>query len=1147
MTTESNFLNSDFGVSFDDLYHRPGLLKLHEKFEEYLAHKDEEAFKQYCALKQDYQSFSKLEESNILIDLAPILEEFIAKLFLIENQNHDLQKQHHIKSVIYKVRRNFVQRNIVKKFNGQNSLKDIINYAKDNEIEVPLYLDIDIEAPQAMDLIMQDLVLDFENIADLELKLAQKIDAADPEELDLLTLYCAIAAFSDYGKLLHKDGALFVIPQKTDPQNLVSKNPFNTKKRDGFNLTDNGYSQNRVLGEANYCIFCHKQGKDSCRTGLKEKDQDKFKYDALNVELHGCPLDEKISEMNLLKSGGLSIAALSVAIIDNPMIAGTGHRICNDCMKSCIFQKQDPVDIPQIETQTFKDVLSLPYGFEIYSLFTRWNPLNIQNPLPKEATNKKVLIAGLGPAGYSLAHYLLNEGHDIVAIDGLKIEPLDPQISGIDISGNRHQFRPIKDISEIYEPLSKRAIQGFGGVAEYGITVRWDKNYLKVIRLLLERRQNFRMFGGIRFGSSITDKIAFEQYGFDHVALCIGAGRPNIIEFKNNFAKGVRMASDFLMALQLTGAFKKELFTNLQVRMPIAVIGAGLTAIDTACEAGAYYLVQIEKFAHKYQKLVENLGQEVVLASFNEEEKQIAQEFLNHAHEAQSSNNKNDLLAKWGGVKVIYRKNIQSSPAYRYNHQEINKGFDENIEFIENQSPVEAVLDDFGHIQALKTKNNEGQESIFDCKSLMVAAGTYPNLSPIFEDGLDLERQGRYFAQIDENAQQLSNGNSPQPDSFSILTKIDQETQKSVSFFGDLHPNFEGNVVKAMASAKLGYSKVNDLLQKVENSENAGFLDKINEEFVVKIEKINPFSQYSTEIFIKAPLLANQTRLGQIFRLQNYHNLAPIIQGQTMAMEGVTVTALEVDKKHGIIRGIVMDFGGSTSLIKNFKDGDPAIFMGPSGKATELAKDETVILVGGGRGNMPLTAIAKAYKENGCKIIFFAGYSKNEYVVRQEEIEKYSDVAVFAIENEMPNLTLNRPQDLQFKGLVTQAITDYALREQTIDFREIDRIFVIGNERMSYEVTRIRNEELQDVLNPKHIAITSLNAPMQCMLKGVCSQCLQKRFNEEKGAWEYFYACSDQDQKSDALDFDHLKSRCGQNSLSEKMSRMWIRYLRSLS
>ena len=67
------------------------------------------------------------------------------------------------------------------------------------------------------------------------------------------------------------------------------------------------------------------------------------------------------------------------------MAAGTGHRICNDCMKSCIFQKQDPVDIPQVETRTLKDVLELPWGFEIYSLLTRWNPLNFARPLPRAA------------------------------------------------------------------------------------------------------------------------------------------------------------------------------------------------------------------------------------------------------------------------------------------------------------------------------------------------------------------------------------------------------------------------------------------------------------------------------------------------------------------------------------------------------------------------------------------------------------------------------------------------------------------------------------------------------------------------------------------------------------------------------------------
>ena len=43
------------------------------------------------------------------------------------------------------------------------------------------------------------------------------------------------------------------------------------------------------------------------------------------------------------------VGALALVMIDNPMCPGTGHRICNDCMKACIYQRQDPVDIPQFQ------------------------------------------------------------------------------------------------------------------------------------------------------------------------------------------------------------------------------------------------------------------------------------------------------------------------------------------------------------------------------------------------------------------------------------------------------------------------------------------------------------------------------------------------------------------------------------------------------------------------------------------------------------------------------------------------------------------------------------------------------------------------------------------------------------------------------
>ena len=151
------------------------------------------------------------------------------------------------------------------------------------------------------------------------------------------------------------------------------------------------------------------------------EEKNEFKKNPIGFELKGCPLDQKISESHALQNVGDSIGALALITIDNPMCPGTGHRICNDCMKACIYQKQEPVNIPQIETRVLTDVLHLPWGFEIYSLLTRWNPLNIERPHSLPYSGKKILVVGMGPAGYTMAHYLLNEGFGVVGIDGLKL------------------------------------------------------------------------------------------------------------------------------------------------------------------------------------------------------------------------------------------------------------------------------------------------------------------------------------------------------------------------------------------------------------------------------------------------------------------------------------------------------------------------------------------------------------------------------------------------------------------------------------------------------------------------------------------------------------------------------------------------------
>ncbi len=1183
-----NPLNPKLELEFYDLYSHKGLQKLDKKFNDFLQQKNFAIYQKYRSLKNNTQALDKKNRDAVLIDLARFVEQFLVYAFDIENENLALIEKHKSLEKIYFVKREFVQRIIAKKYDEKDIKNSQVNAQK----------------------ILEQLSIKYSDIDDLEKKLSEKIfvllqnhknlTETQEDEYDLLSIYAALALYDDEEKKIHASGSLFKLPQKIDHQKLFdfvadgdnvgakdhsqSTCQKNQPSRNGFDLTDKGFSLNQTMAEAHYCIFCHNQDKDSCRTGLYEKNSENiFKKDPLSLELHGCPLDQKISEMNLLKSEGFSIASLAIATIDNPLLAGTGHRICNDCMKSCIYQKQDPVNIPQIESENLKDVLNLPYGFEIYSLLTRWNPLNFEHPIAQKNSGKKVLIAGLGPAGYTLAHYLLNDGHLVVAIDGLKIEPLDPLISGIDQFGNRQKFKPIKFLDEIYEPLSTRLIQGFGGVAEYGITVRWDKNFLKIIRLLLERRENFRMFGGLRFGSSITDKIAFNEYEFDHVALCIGAGRPNIINLKNNFAKGVRSASDFLMSLQLNGAFQESILSNLQIRMPIAVIGGGLTAVDSACEAQEYYFIQIKKFAKK----IDEIGYENVFLTLNEEEKKVAKEFYEDA-QILALDGKKKLLEKYGNVKILYRKKIQDSPAYRLNHQELANAFTEGVEMVQNFDPDEIICDEFGSVNAVKSKD----EKIIDCKTLLIAAGTTPNIAPLLEDNLDFELDGKYFEAIDEFGNKIISNHSARPRKFSVLTKIDED-KNAVSFLGDLHPNFEGNVVKAMASAKLGHRQISEIINQCSRSkkklrkkikktdaahhalekelnrnsslkqgndhlyfadsvksrigrignyinyqliksQNSKFLHKINDDFNVRIKDINIFSNHLVELTVKVPLLAKQTKIGQIFRLQNYHALAPKINQTILAMEGVPVTALDIDKRQGTISAIILDAGGSTALIKNFKIGDKAVFMGPSGRPTEIACNETVLLIGGGRGNMPLAIIARIYKKHGCKIIFCAGYRDNAYIARQNVIEDVSDVVIFAVENNK-DLKSKRSQDFVYQGTVVDAIEKYFTKNP----EKIDRIFTIGSDKMMAAIADLRHKNTVKSISGAKIAIASLNAPMQCMLKGVCSQCLQKRKNEQ-GEIEYFYSCASQDQDMDKIDFAHLKNRCDQNSTQEKITKIWL-------
>ena len=698
------------GFTYQDLHREDRLAELDSVFLEELTHEDPALAGRVRAYRDEPASFNPLARSRLLVEAARPLSRFIARLFGIEEEWKRQAASSGPEAVLFRFRRDFLVRRAARAKPPEGEAEFValrraaiwLEHSLDSDLSSDWEKDPELATARVVSRIL-DLESDF--LAAVRQKKLPEVPASSRETARDLARAAVAAGLppaagdSDEDLLAFLEAALrdyaryararidrpewkkeiagwdsWHLPESVDFEHLVeTERPRSDlpeervgpaarhRRRDGFGLTDLRMTRREVLGQTHYCLLCHEREKDSCSTGFFDAKTNTYQKNPLGIALPGCPLDEKISEMHQLRREGDSLGALALVTIDNPMCPGTGHRICNDCMKGCIFQKQEPVNIPQIETGVLTDVLALPWGVEIYGLLTRWNPLSPSRPYALPYNGKKVLVVGLGPAGYTLAHCLLNEGFGVAGIDGLKIEPLPADWTGADGGG----IRPIRDWSEIARPLDRRPLAGFGGVSEYGITVRWDKNFLTLVHLTLARRARLTILGGVRFGGTIDAEQAFDM-GFDHVSIAAGAGRPTIIGMKNNILRGVRKASDFLMALQLTGAFKEEALANLQVELPALVIGGGLTAIDTATELLAYYPLLAEKSLARYEQIAAERGEMGVRALFDSEEKEILDRLLQHGTEIRRERARARLAGEapalarlcreWGGVSIVYRR-----------------------------------------------------------------------------------------------------------------------------------------------------------------------------------------------------------------------------------------------------------------------------------------------------------------------------------------------------------------------------------------------------------------------------------------------------------------------------------------------------------
>src|SRR5207237_5730073 len=82
------------GLSFSDLYERDGLIRLDRAFVAHLAATDVGLHARLMAGRAEPEALDGKDESDLLVDLAPHVEDFLGELFGVAGAERALQARH---------------------------------------------------------------------------------------------------------------------------------------------------------------------------------------------------------------------------------------------------------------------------------------------------------------------------------------------------------------------------------------------------------------------------------------------------------------------------------------------------------------------------------------------------------------------------------------------------------------------------------------------------------------------------------------------------------------------------------------------------------------------------------------------------------------------------------------------------------------------------------------------------------------------------------------------------------------------------------------------------------------------------------------------------------------------------------------------
>src|SRR5450759_2788985 len=153
--------------------------------------------------------------------------------------------------------------------------------------------------------------------------------------------------------------------------------------------------------------------------------------------------------------------------------------------------------------------------------------------------------------------------------------------------------------------------------------------------------------------------------------------------------------------------------------------------------------------------------------------------------------------------------------------------------------------------------SREGVPVSLSARTILVAAGTVPNTVLGREDPHNLVIHGRNFQAVDEDGTPVEPENSTKPAIARVLTSV-RDDGRAISFFGDLHPSYAGNVVKAMASARQGYPVLSRMLarQPATAPSPKVLIERLNRDLRATVKQVVRLTPNIVEVIVRAPLAA---------------------------------------------------------------------------------------------------------------------------------------------------------------------------------------------------------------------------------------------------------------------------------------------------